>query len=194
MSLINIKRLFLAVLTKDIKGTGTGNLTFATPEYIPGIQKIDVKLKTDTAKNFEEGVLTDQDTTLTDIEIDFDLGHLSNAQYAKYLGHTVATEGGVFSKDGDVAPYIAILIEYEKNEGILGYKVLYKGRLTEPDFSVKQKEGKIDYQNHTVTATFQPLNNNGLWQYCVEQDDPDCPENISTAFFESVIIPTPKAA
>lgn len=192
MSLINIDKLYLATITKD--EIGAGNLTFSTPEYIPGVQSINVKIKSDTAKNYEEGVLTDQDTTLTDVEVDFDLGHLSNAQYAKYLGHKIATEGGSFSSEDDIAPYVAVLIKYTKTGGVHGYKVLYKGALTEPDFSIKQKEGKINYQNHTVTCTFQPLKNNGMWQYCIEADDPDCPATINTDFFANVIIPTEKVA
>lgn len=192
MAKINIDKLYLAIITKD--EIGTGNLTFATPEYVPGIQQISAKYKIDTAKLYEEGVLSEQDSTLTDIGISFDLGHFSNAQYAKYLGHHVAAEGGVYALDDDKAPNIAVLTEYTKAGGIKGYKIYYKGQLTEPDDIVKQKAGKIDYQSSTVTATFQPLKNNGMTTYCVEADDEDCPIDIATKFITAVIIPTPKAA
>ena len=192
MAKINIDKLYLATITKD--ELGTGNLTFGIPEYIPGIQQLNAKFKTDTAKLYEEGVLYEQDTCLTDIEISFDLGHFSNAQYAKYLGHHIATEGGVYALEDDKAPYVAMLYEYTKTGGVKGYKIFYKGQLTEPDDQTKQKEGKINYQNTTVTSTFQPLKNNGMTTYCVEEDDADCPADIATKFIASVIIPTPKAA
>ncbi|SMC19302.1 phage major tail protein, phi13 family [Clostridium acidisoli DSM 12555] len=191
MAKINIDRLFLATITKD--ELGSNNLTFATPEYIPGIQQFSSKAKTNTGSNYEEGKLVDQDITLQDLEISIDLGHFSNQQYAKYLGHSIASTGGVFCKDTDVAPWVSLLVEYTKAGGVeKGYLVLYKGKLVEPDIDVKQAEGKVDYQNSTVTATFQPLTNNGMYQYMVETDDPDCPEDIATTFFASVIVPTPK--
>lgn len=190
MARINIDKLYLALLTKD--EIGAGNLTFAAPEYVPGIQQIQVEANTNTAKLHEEGVLSEQDTVLEDLSISFDLGRLSNAQYAKYLGHTIANEGGVFAKEDDIAPYLALLIKYTKAGGKHGYKVYYKGTLTEPNEQVQQKEGEINYQNHTVESTFQPLKNNGMWSYGVEEDDPDCPTTIDTDFFTSVIIPTPK--
>jgi phi13 family phage major tail protein len=190
MARINIDKLCLAPIIQD--EIGTGNLTFSVPTYLEGIQQIQVKVNTDTAKGYEEGVLRMQDTTLTDIAISIDLGHLSNADYAKYLGHHVATEGGVYALEDDIAPDLAILIKYTKNGGKHGYKVFYKGQLTEPSDTIKQKEGKVDYQNHTVESTFSPLKNNGMWSYSIDEDDPDCPENIDTVFFASVIIPTEK--
>lgn len=190
MATINIDKLYFATITKD--EIGTENLTFAAPEYLPDIQEFSAKAKTNTGKLYGEGVLRDQNTTLEDVDLSFNLASLSNAQYAKYLGHHVATQGGVFALENDDAPYIAILIKYTKHNGKHGYKVFYKGKLIEPDETIKQKEGKIDYQNLTITATFQPLKNNGMWKYTVEEDDPDCPTDIDTKFFSSVIIPTEK--
>lgn len=193
MATINIDKFYMAAITKD--EIGTGNLVFQTPDYIPGIQSFQAKVKTNTGELYEEGELSDQDTTLQNVEISIDLGHFSNAQQAKYLGHHMAAEGGVYALDGDVAPYVAILIKYTKAGGVYhGYKAFYKGKLTEPDDAIKQKEGKINYQNVSVSATFQPLKNNGMWKYTIEEDDADCPEDIATKFFSSVIVPTEKKA
>lgn len=187
MALVNIDKLYLAIQEKD--ELGAGNLAYELPEYIPGIQQFGTKLKVDTGLLFEEGKQIDQDSIISSIDISLDLGHLSNAQYAKYLGHHVASGGGVYALIDDKAPYIAILIEYTKNGGKKGWKVFYKGQLTEPDDAVKQTEGKVNYQNHTVTASFQPLKNNGMWKYTVEEGDPNCPSDIATTFFNNVIIP-----
>ncbi|URZ15333.1 major tail protein [Clostridium felsineum] len=188
MATVNVDKLYLATITKDEKGTG--GLVFGTPEYIEGIQSFQAKVKTNTGEHYEEGVLTDQDTTLQNIEISFDLGHVKNTQMAKYLGNHVASKGGVYALKDDVAPYIAILVKYTLAGGKgFGYKVYYKGKLTPVDETLKQQEGKIDYQDTTVSSTFQPLNNNGLWKYGVETIDPNCPDNIDTLFFQSVIIP-----
>jgi phage major tail protein, phi13 family len=188
MALVNVDKLYFAVIDRD--EIGAGNLLFQKPEYIPGVQQFQAKLKTDTGTLYEEGVLSDQDSIISEINITVDLGHLVNSQYAKYLGHHVDSNGGVYALEGDKAPYIAILYEYTKSgSGVKGFKIYYKGQLVEPDDSVKQKEGKVDYQNHTVEATFQPLKNNGMWKYTLEEDDPLCPANIKETFFNSVIIP-----
>jgi phage major tail protein, phi13 family len=187
MALVNIDKLYLAIIDKD--EVGYGNLIFQTPEYIPGIQQFGAKLKVDTGILYEEGKLTEQNSVITSIDVTIDLGHLSNTQYAKYLGHTVATEGGIYASVDDAAPYVALLYEYTKSNNKKGWKIYYKGQLTEPDESVKQQEGKINYQNHSVTATFQQLNNNGMWKYTVEEDDPNCPADIANTFFTSVIVP-----
>lgn len=187
MATINVDKFYVALIEKD--EIGLNNLKFGTPDYIPGIQQFTAKTKTNTGENYEEGVLVDQDTTLQDVELSINLGHLSNAQYAKYLGHHMAAQGGVYALEGDVSPWIAILVEYTKSGGKKGFKIFYKGMFTEPDDSAKQKEGKISYENITVTATFQPLKNNGMWKYTIEEDDDNCPEDIETKFFQSVIIP-----
>jgi phi13 family phage major tail protein len=192
MARINIDRLFLAIITKD--EAGSGGLVFEKPEYIPGIREFNAKIKASTEKLYAEGKVWDQDTSLEDIEIDFDLADFTNAQQAKYLGHHIAAEGGVYSLDDDIAPYIAVLYEATKSGGKKAYRVYYKGKLQEPDDSVKQKEGKTDFQTNKVTATFQPLKSNGMWRYAIDEDDPDAPDNLENAFFNKVIVPTEKTA
>lgn len=186
MATINTDKLYLAMLIKD----ELDSLIFDTPEYVPGIQKFQAKVKTNTGENYAEGALADQDTTLQDIEITFDLRDFTSAQQAKWLGHHVAKEGGTFAKQDDSSPYVAMLYKYTKAGGKKGYKVYYKGKLVEPDDTVNQMEGKVNYQNPSVTATFQPLANNGMWKYGVEEGDANCPPNIATDFFASVIVPT----
>lgn len=190
MSLVNIDRLFLALITKD--ETGIAGLTFGIPEYIPGIQQFDAKVKNNSGKLYAEGKLWEQSSTLEDVAIAFDLADLPNDKYAKYLGHKLAEEGGVISHIDDTAPYIALLVEATKFGGKKVYKVFYKGMLEELDDTVKGKEGKTDHQNRKVTATFQALKNNGMWKYSVDADDVDAPADLDTAFFAEVIIPTPK--
>lgn len=191
MATVNINKLCLAILNKDEKGTG--NLTFATPEYIPGVQSFQAKVKTNTGEHYEEGVLTDQDTVLQNIELSFDLGHVNNVQMAKYFGNHVASTGGTYALATDVAPYVAVLVKYTLAGGNgYGYKVYYKGKLSPVDDTIKQSEGKTSYQDTTVSCTFQPLNNNGMWKHTIETIDADCPTDIDTKFFESVIVPTEK--
>lgn len=192
MAKINVDKFYLALLTKD--EIGTGNLTFADPEYIYGIQSFQAKTKTNSGENYAEGILTDTNSTLQNVELTIGIDSFTNAQRTKYLGHHEAVTGGSFSSGNDEAPYLAVLIEYTKANNKKGFKVFYKGKLEEPDDSIKQKEGKIDYQSDSVTATFLPLKNNGMWKYTVEEDDPNCPADIENLFFSEVMIPVEKTA
>jgi phi13 family phage major tail protein len=188
MAKINIDKFWLALLTKD--EIGTGNLTFSKPEYIPGIQQFQAKVKTNSGENYAEGILTDTNSTLQNVEITININDFTNAQRTKYLGHHSAATGGSYALGEDEAPYVAALIQYTKANGKKGFKVFYKGKFEEPDDSIKQKEGKIDYQNDSASSSFLPLKNNGMWKYTVDEDDPNCPADIKTRFFDEVMVPT----
>ncbi len=192
MAKVNIDKLYFAIVTTDEVGVPLTNLIFATPEYIPGVRQLDAKPKTNSDKLYAEGKIWDQENTLEEISIDIDLAELSNTAYAKYLGHNIATLGGVYSTDEDRAPYLAILFEATKSNGKKAFRVYYKGKLEEPDENAKGKEGKTDFQTHKVKATFQTLKNNGMGFYKVDEDDIDCPVGIETSFFAAVTIPTLK--
>lgn len=192
MARINIDKLYLAIVNKD--EIGTGNLTFGAPEYIPTIREFNAKAKQNTEKLYAEGSVLDQDTSLEDVEVDFDLADFTNAQYAKYCGHKLSTQGGVITNKDDIAPYIAILYQATKRGGKKTYRIYYKGKLTEPDDQVKQKEGKTNFQTNKLTATFQPLINTGDWKYSIDENDPEAPTDLATTFFNSVFIPSPDIA
>jgi len=191
MAIVNLKKMYFAELTKDEMGEAP---VFGTPEYMPSIRQISAQVNSIQDKLYAEGILWEQAESLEDIAISIDLADLSNAQQAKYLGHNLAEEGGVYANEADTAPYIALLFVAEKSNGKAAYRVYYKGKLAEPNEGFKGKEGKTEFQTHQVTATFQPLKSNGMWRYAIDEDDEDCPTDIATTFFSSVIIPQKKIA
>lgn len=188
MAIIGLEKLYYSKITKD----DTTGLTFGNPVYLPGVKEIKISPKVNTEKLFAENKLWEQATSLDDIEVSVNLADLTNAQTADLLGATLATEGGVFSSDDDIAPYIALLYVANKSNGKKRYGILYKGRMNLPDDSAKGAEGKTDFQTPEMKSTFQPLQNNGMWKYQVDEDDADCPTDIETKFFASVIVPTKK--
>lgn len=188
MALVGLEKLYYAPLTKD----DSIGVTYGTPVYLPGVKEIKVSPKVSTEKLYAENKLWEQDTALDEVEIGINLADLTNAERAKLLGHTVATEGGVFAKDDDQIPYIALLYKANKSNKGFRYQVLYKGKFELPDDNAKGKEGKTDFQTNEMKGTFQPTKNNGMWKYQVDSDDEDCPSDIDTKFFANVIIPTKK--
>jgi phi13 family phage major tail protein len=190
MAIIGLEKLCYAKIIKD----DANGLTFETPKYLPGIKEIKIAPKSNTEKLYAENKLWEQSTSLQDVEVTVNLADLSNAEAADLLGQTVATEGGVFASADDTAPYIALLYKANKSNGKARYGVLYKGKMELPDDSAKGMEGKTDFQTPEMKSTFQPLQYNGRWKYQVDEDDPDCPTDIDTKFFASVIVPTKKTS
>ncbi|NYB73854.1 phage tail protein [Sedimentibacter hydroxybenzoicus DSM 7310] len=188
MPKVGLEKLYYAILTKDDK---TG-LTYEAPVYLPGVKEITVNPTTQTAKLFAENKLWDQDTALDEVQIGINLADVSNKDSAIMLGQTVAAEGGVFANEADEPPYLALLYKANKSNKQARYQVLYKGKLSLPQENNKTKEGQTEYQTPQMSGIFQPTINDGNWKYQVDTDDPDCPTDIETAFFENVIIPTKK--
>lgn len=188
MAIIGLEKLYYSKITKD---DSTG-VTFGTPIYLAGVKEIKISPKSNTEKLYAENQLWEQATSLDSIELSVNLADLTNAQSADLLGQTLATEGGVFASDSDIAPYIALLYVANKSNGKKRYGIIYKGRMSLPDDSAKGMEGKTDFQTPEMKATFQPLQNNGMWKYSVDEDDAGVSATIGTDFFASVIVPTKK--
>ncbi len=188
MAITGLEKIYYSKITKD----DNTELTFGAPIYLAGVKEIKISPKVSTEKLYAENKLWEQATTLEDVEVTVNLADLTNAQSADLLGQTVAEEGGIFSSDDDLAPYIALLYVANKSNGKKRYGVIYKGKMELPDDSAKGAEGKTDFQTPEMKATFQPLQNNGMWKYQIDSDDPACPVGIDTSFFTSVIVPTKK--
>lgn len=189
MAIIGLEKLFYAKITQD----DAKEIKFDIPSYLAGIKEIKIAPKSNTEKLYAENKLWDQATTLQDVDVTVNLADLTSGQSADLLGQTVAAEGGVYASDSDIAPYIALLYVANKANGKKRYGILYKGKMELPDDSAKGQEGKTDFQTPEMKATFQPLQNNGMWKYTIDEDDPNCPADIETKFFASVIVPTKKA-
>ena len=186
MPIIGVEKLYIAEQTAD----SVSALTYGTPAYYAGIKEIGIKPKQDTAKLYAENILWDQATTFDTADVDLILSDLTSAQRAFLLGQNTATLGGVYAKSTDVAPYVAVLYKANLSSGGYRYGVLYKGRFTLPDDSMKGQEGKKDFQVPKISAVFQPTKNNNFWEYHVDTTDPNCPVDIDTTWFTAVAIPT----
>lgn len=186
MPIVGLEKLCYAILTKDDDSA----LSYDTPVYLPGVKEIGVSPKVSTEKLYAENKLWEQDTALDEVEVTINIADLSNAERATLLGHTTAAEGGVFAKDNDQAPYVALLYKANKTNDEARYQVLYKGKFELPEDKSKGKEGKTEFQTPQMKAIFQSTKNNGMWKYQVDSDDPDCPETIDKDFFTGIIIPT----
>ncbi len=186
MAKVGIEKLYYALLTKD----DAESLTYGTPKYLAGVREINIKPATSTEKLYAENKIWEQETVLSEIQVDIDIADLTNDDLSILVGHKKASQGGIIGNESDNAPYVALLVKANKTNKQARYLCLYKGKFTLPEDSAKTKEDKTEYQTPKISGIFQPTIKDGNWKYQVDTDDEDCPEDIDTSFFASVIIPT----
>ena len=178
-----IEKLYWAKLLAD----SLTAVNYQTPLYLPGVKEFDMKPKTNTEKQYAENKLWDQATALDSVDVDITLAAVENSMRALMLGQSVAAEGGIYAAQEDEAPYGAILYKATLRNGGYRYGVLYKGAFTLPDDSIKGQEGKPQFIEPKMSATFQPTvyqitgadgKKKSLWEWHVDTTDPNCPTDI----------------
>lgn len=184
-TIVGIEKMCIARQTLDNKM----GLTYETPVYYAGVKEMGIKPKSNNSKNYAENQLAQQANVFDAADVDILRNCLTSAEQANLLGQTLASSGGVFAKSDDKPPYVALLYKANIDGGGFRYGVLYKGMFSIPEVTMKGQEGKIEYQNPKLSAVFQPTKNNKMWEYHVDTTDPNCPDNIDTTWFNSVVIP-----
>jgi len=185
MALTGVEKLYWAKNLTDLPA----GATFDTPVYLPGVREIDYDPKYNTDKLYAEDMLWAQATTFSEATVKINLADLTSALTALMLGATLATEGGVYKTIKDMAPFGAILYKAPKANGATRYGVFYNGKFTPPKSTIKTKEEKTVFQTPELDGLFQALKANGMTEYSVDTDDANCPPDIDTTWFNSVVIP-----
>lgn len=190
-----IEKLYWAKLLTD----SVSAIKYLTPVYLPGVKEFDMKPKANTEKQYAENKLWDQASALDSVDVDITLASIENDKRALMLGQSIAAEGGVYAAQEDEAPYGALLYKATIRGGGYRYGVLYKGAFTLPDDSIKGQEGKPQFIEPKMSATFQPTvyqvagqegKKKSPWEWHVDTTDPNCPADIGDTWFTAVHFPT----
>ena len=187
LPMVNVKRLYVARLTKE-----DDEISYDKPRYLEGVRQISIKPKQSSDPYYHEGRKILEEKTLQDIAVSLNLTDLTDEDECYVMGHKLAEGGGVIRNDNDIAPPLAIMYEAEKAQGGTRYGILYAGTFGLPDEDIKAKEGKSNFQDKKIEASFRPLSN-GLWSYKVDNDSPNVTEETLKNFFNQVTIPKEKA-
>lgn len=178
-----VEKAYYALLKND---DPNGTAEFEKPVYLQGIKEMGLKVTINTEKNYAENKVWEADSAFDSTELTLKVVDLTSEDEAVLLGHTLAAEGGLYSKSDDKAPDVAILLKCTKGNGKARYLILYKNTFSDSDESAKGKEGKTDFQEKSIVSTGASLKSNGLWKYKVDEEDGMTDEK----FFSKVIIPT----
>lgn len=183
LPIVNVKRFFVArLLTETDDGA-----TFDTPRYLEGIKQLGIKPKENIDPYYHEGRKYLDEKTLQDIAVAVNITDLTDEDECYVMGHKLAKTGGVIRNENDIAPTLAIMYEAEKAQGITKYGILYAGTFGVSDEDIKSKEGKANFQDKKIQATFRPLKN-GKWNYNVCSDSPNVTSEFLKTFFNQVTV------
>lgn len=183
LPIVNVKRFFVAKLLTETDESAT----FDTPRYLEGIKQMGIKPKENTDPYYHEGRKVLDEKTLQDIAVTINITDLTDEDECYVMGHKLAKTGGVIRNENDIAPTLAIMYEAEKAQGITKYGILYAGTFGVSDEDIKSKEGKSNFQDKKIQATFRPLRN-GKWQYNVCSDSPNATSEFLKNFFKQVTV------
>lgn len=176
MAQIGLKNLHYAEMTI---GTG-GTETYGTPKKIGAAVSVDINPSTQKANLFGDDMAVATDISVNEVEVTIETTDIPLADQAALLGHSFS-DSILTANMTDVAPYVALLFESEKEDNSIRCIKLLKGKFAPTQETINTKGEQLEYQVPSLTGTFV-ANKNGDWKKVKE-----FPKGASTAsWFESV--------
>lgn len=197
-----VEKLMVARLTSD---TAAGLIYEAFREY-KQTQEFTLKPKFNSDEAYAENRVCDTDTEFNSMDIVWGRYGMTSAEDAYVTGKTVTATGGVVLASGGAgAPYIGIMYmaplrrKHANGSKVYRYGIVYKSQLSPADDSYKTKQGKPDLSQVPslsgtgITTDWSYVNASGQeehpCEFHIDDDDPNCPEDIATSWWTGAYIP-----
>lgn len=165
MATLGLDNVHYAILTKDDE-TGA---TYGTPQKLPGAISISESAENNTAELYADNRLWATASVFSKGELEIELADLSTKDAAALLGHTVDSTGQIKYNVNDVAPYICLMGEALKDDGVTKrYFKLLKGQCAESSMEFNTKSESPEFTTVSLTATFMPRQCDGDYKYVID--------------------------
>lgn len=181
MATIGLSNFHYAILNSDT----TSGTTYGTPVHVIGLRSATITPTTSEATLYYDNMAAETFSSLSDISIEIEMGHLTLAEQAALLGHTYADGQMVASKD-DVAPYVAIMFEALHGDGSKKLVKLYKGKFAEVTETYNTNGENIEFTSPKITATFVSRISDGKWKAVFDERETGADATIASAWYTSV--------
>lgn len=173
-----VKKLVYAIMTDE------ENETYGPVKSAPPLINIKVAPKSDSAKLYADNDVSEIETSLGDIPVDFETKDMPLEVQADFFGHDLDPETGqMIYNTNDYAPYLAIGYMRTKANKKKRYVWLYKVKFEEISEESKTREDKPAFQTPKTTGT-AIANKNGDWKAVADQDSGTTPA--TDAYLDSV--------
>lgn len=168
-------------------------------------QELTLKPKFNSDTAYADNRVCDTDSEFDSMDLTWGRYGMTSAEDAYATGKTVTSTGGVVLASGASIPYLGILytalLRRKKVDGTRArrYGIVYKAQFSPTDESYKSLQGKPDL------SQVPSLSGTGIatdWSYTnasgeeehpcefhIDDDDPNCPANIATAWWTGAYIP-----
>lgn len=165
MATIGFENVHYAVLTKD----DTTGVTYGTPKKLPGAIRLSETMENNTAELFADNRLWATATVFSKGTLEIEMADISTEDAAALLGHTVDSSGKIVYNAADVAPYICLMGEFLKEDGVTKrYFKLLKGQCAESSMEANTKTDSPEFTTVNLTATFMPRQYDGDYKYIID--------------------------
>lgn len=197
-----VEKLMVARLTGD---TAAGLIYEAFREY-KQTQELTLKPKYNSDTAYADNRVCDTDTEFDSMDVTLGRYGMTSAEDAYATGKTVTATGGVaIASGGSGAPYLGLLykapLRRKHTDGtpVYRYGIVYKVQFSPADDSYKTKQGKPDLSQVPsltgtgITTDWSYVNAGGQeehpCEFHIDDDDPNCPEDIATSWWTGAYIP-----
>lgn len=187
MATIGLKDLYIASITTNAQ---TGKKTYGTPKRAAKAITADLSVEYAAAELYADDALVDSVNEFVKGELKLNVDDLVPDIAAEILGHTKTTDGIIFAKDTDEAPYIAVGFRARKTGGKYRYLWLYKVKFSEPSEGFQTQQNGREFKTPEITGTFEKRED-GYWKADYTGTETD---DIGKAWFESVKEPSQSTA
>lgn len=167
MPLIGLSNVCYALLTSDDSTAAV----YGTPKNIPGaiLAKVSPKVTSDVL--YADDGAAETASALGEIDVEIQVKALPLTDQAALLGHTLDTDGVLYQKSTDTAPYVAFGFKSLKSNGKYRYIWLYKGKFQPVEEEYKTKEDKVTFQTPTLKGTFVKREYDEMWKATGDEDE-----------------------
>lgn len=166
MAQIGLKNIYVAEITEETGGV----VTYGAPRKIAHAITANITPNVESSSLSGDDRVVETEDNLTDITVEVSVTDLNAADYAYLLGATVDANGGVTDSINNVAPYVALGFEVSLSKGGKRMYWYYKGKFSIPSSEHTTKQGAVEYQTPTISATFIPRED-GKWRYRVDSNE-----------------------
>lgn len=165
MATIGLENVHYAKLTKDDKS----GIAYETPKPLPGAISIQEQKTVNTAKLHADNRLWATKQVFSEGSVTFEFADVPLETYADLCGHTIDENGKLIEKSSDTAPYICIMGEAVKEDGVTTrFFKLLKGQCAENQVNMNTTTDSPEFTTSQFTATFMPRQNDGAYKYVID--------------------------
>ena len=178
----NVSNMKYAMLTSDTKEA----CTYGTVKDFAGPQEITITPEVATGKLYLGGKKAVSESEITGYKIDVKAGKVQQDVQADIFNFKF-TEDGVMIVDGDMqSKEFALGIEIEQSGGGKECIWLLKCTAQPYAFSVKQREGNIDYSTDSITIEAMAREFDGVFELIGDTNNATFTKAKAAAFFDAV--------